>query len=194
MYIYLYVSIWCREYDEQAAARNRERQIFRDLNRVHVRNNRFRYPEELQMLPSFPKWLRSHVRELRANLFPIPADVVRLSSLPSEVVSSYPKLWAYGAQFRCDTRSPSTHITYNSGVAVLDSEVVSGSMDVGVLERVYMVAYGSVNIVVMQVAWLKHLDQGRRCIKKDPYGFWTVDFEAREEPHRRNRFLLPQLA
>lgn len=171
-----------------------ERQHFRDANRTAVRGSRFNYPDHLQALPSFAKWLRSHVQMLRGNSFPIPADVVRLSSLPSEIVSSYNKMWAYGAHFRCDSGNPISHVTYDSGVAVLDSEVVQDSMDVGVLERIYMVSYGAMNVVVMRVSWLKHFNQGRRCIMKNAYGFWTVVFEAREERHRRNRFILPELA
>lgn len=65
---------------------------------------------------------------------------------------------------------------------MLESEVVTGSIDVGILEDVYMVSFGSLNVVVMKILWLKHVDQGRRCIKKDAVGFWTALFNVREDP------------
>lgn len=138
---------------------------------MHMRNARIMYPENLQSLPRFGKWLSHHVRQLRASGFPIPEDVVKLSAPPSRVVTSYKKLWAYAAHYRCDTNDSASHATFDSGVSLLESEVVPGSIDVGILEDVYMVSFGSLNVVVMKISWLKHVDQGRRCIKKDSQGF-----------------------
>lgn len=195
MFAIVGLCVCCREYEQQVTARNLERQRFRDANRVHARGNRFTYPSDLCALPSFASWLRSHVQALRCNSFPIPTDVVRLSAAPSKFVSSYSKMWAYGAHFRCDFGDiGATHATCDFGIANLDSDCAQGSIDVGVLERIYMASYGSLKVVVMRVSWLQHVHQGQRCIKRDPYGFWTANINLREEPHRRNRFILPKLA
>lgn len=119
---------------------------------------------------------------------------MRLSAPPSKVVSSYSKLWAYAAHYRCATSDPSSHATYNCEVSLLESEVVDGSIDIRFLDAVYMVSFGSLNVVVMKVAWLKDVDQGQHCIKKDSYGFWTTLHHVHEDPHRRNQFLLPRNA
>lgn len=186
-------SHWHRECDEQKTQRNRARQQFQDANRGHALNNRFTYPSDLWPLPTFTKWLRNHVQVLRRTLFPILADVVRLSSLPSKVMSSYNKMWAYKAHFRCHNGNPASYVSYNHGVGVLESEIMHDSMDVGVLERIYMVSYESLNVVVMRVTRVKHYNHGRGCIKKNQYGFRTAMVDAREDAHRRNRFLLTKL-
>lgn len=182
-----------RESQQQSAHRSRGRQRYREMHRGHTQNGRFHYPRELQALPAFGKWLKGHVRELRSSGFPIPEDVVKLYAPPSKVVSSYSKIWAYGAHYRCgDDISP--HATYDSGVALIDSEVVPGAIDVSILDAVYMVTFGSLNVVVLKLSWLKHVDQGRRCIKRDAAGFWTALYNAREDPRRQNRFVLPRNA
>lgn len=153
------------------AHRTNQQQEFRNANGQHTRHNCVIYPSELVPLPRFGKWLQIHVRLLRAAGFPIPEDVVKLSAPPSKIVTLYNKLWAYGAHFRCDTLELSSHATYDSGVALLESEIVDGSFDVGILSAMYMVSFGSLNVVLMKLSWLKHYDQGRRCIKKDSNGF-----------------------
>lgn len=57
-----------------------------------------------------------------------------------------------------------------------------------------MVSFALLNVVVMKLSWMKHFDQGRRCIKRESHGFWTVLYDAREDPQRRNRFILPRNA
>lgn len=131
---------------------------------------------------------------MRASGFPIPEDVAKLSAPPSKVVTSYKKLWAYAVHYRCDSNESASYATYDCGVSLLESEVVTDSIDVGILEDIYMVSFGSLNVVVMKISWLKHVDQGRRCIKKDAAGFWTALYSKREDPGRRNRFLLPRNA
>lgn len=128
---------------------------------------------------------------LRASRFPILEDLVRISSPPSPMVATYRRMWSYGAHFRCDNPESSSHVTYDSGIGVTDSECVSGSIDVGVLNKIYLVAFGCMSIIVMKVSWIQHVNQGRRTIRKDRGGFWTCQYNSREDSTRRNPFLLP---
>lgn len=107
------------------------------------------------------------------------------------MVASYTRMWSYGAHPRCDTGDSSTHVTYDSGIGVRESEIVDGSIDVGVLSRIYLVAFGSLTVIVLKVSWIQHLNQGRHAIRKDPAGFWTCRFNAREDETRKNPFILP---
>lgn len=100
-------------------------------------------------------------------------------------------MWAYGHHFRCDTGETASHTSYDAGVAVMESETVPGSIDVGSLEDILMVSFGPLKCVVMRVSWLKHVHEGRRTIKKDADGFWTVYFSAREERTSRSLYIFP---
>lgn len=107
------------------------------------------------------------------------------------MVACYTKMWSYGAHLRCDTGDSSSHVTYDSGIGVMESETVEGSIDVGVLSKIYLVAFGSLSVIVLKVSWIEHLNQGRRTIRKDPAGLWTCFFNAREDGTRKNPFILP---
>lgn len=72
-----------------------------------------------------------------------------------------------------------------------ESECVPGSIDVGILQKIYLVAFGPLNMIILKVSWLKHVDHGCRTIKKDAAGFWTCRFDARGGEARRNSFVLP---
>lgn len=156
-----------------------------------VEGRRLIYPLELQVLPSFSKWLYRHVRNLRDSGFPIPEDIVRLSCLPSKVVASYRTMRAYGAHYRCDDEESITHATYNSGIAVMESGDLEQAINVGILRQIFLVYFGSLTVVVLKVSWIKQTDQGRRAIKRDNLGFWSVLFSAREDSSRKNPFVLP---
>lgn len=73
----------------------------------------------------------------------------------------------------------------------MESEIVPGSIDVGILQDIIMVSFGPLNVIVMKVCWLKHTHEGRRSIKKDAHGFWTVLFTAREDPLACNSYIFP---
>lgn len=161
------------------AQRQAARATFRLANRGE--GSRLTYPAELQLLPSFSKWLGRHVRLLREIGFLIPEDIVRLSCLPSKVVASYRRMRAYGAHYRCDNEHSIVHATYDSGVVFTDNKGEHNSIDVGVLRQILLVYFGSLTVVVFKVSWIKQTDQGRRAIKRDNHGFWSVLFSARED-------------
>lgn len=119
------------------------------------------------MLPPFSKWLYGHVRNLRAVGYPIPEDIVRLSCLSSKVVASYRRMRAYGAHFRCDNEQSVAHVTFDSGVVVMDHKGMEDSIQVGILRHIYLVYFGSLTVMVMKMSWMKQTDQGRRTIKQD---------------------------
>lgn len=174
-------------------AKKREVEVS-EANRAHMRNNRIFYPSDLQTLLPFGKWLQRHVDQLRATGFLIREDVVKLSAPLSKFMASYNNLWAYAACCRCNTTHPSSHATCDSGVSLLESEFVRGSIDLAILEAKYLVSFGLLNVVVIKVNWLEYLDQGRHYIKKDYHGFWRALYSVKDDLQRRNRFVLPSNA
>lgn len=167
---FYFASCFWSEYIQRYKEHVLERAAFRIAQSNAPQNRRFPYPAELQSLPPFSKWLRQHKISLPASGFPIPKDVVRLSCPPSPQVASYRRMMAYGAHLRCESGDTSSHITYDSGVAVMESEHVAGSINVGVLTKIYVVASGSLNAIVLKVGWVQHLHQGRCTIRKDSNG------------------------
>lgn len=87
------------------------------------------------------------------------------------MVATYTKMWSYGAHLRYDTGDASSHVTYYSGIGVLEREFVEGYIDVGVLDKIYLVAFGSLSVIVLKISWIQHMNQGRRAIRKDLFGF-----------------------
>jgi hypothetical protein len=161
----------CREYSELCSVREAKHMAWRAAHRVATSNNCWVYPPELQILPPFSKWINKHVRDLHYAQFPIPEDIVRLSSPPSKIAIAYRKMWAYGAYYRCFEEECVGHRTYDSGVAVDESEITGNDIDVGILTNILMVSFGTLSTVIMKVSWIKNIDQGRRIVKKDSSGF-----------------------
>ena len=151
------------------------------------------YPPALSLLPAFPAWLHNHVRELRRDGFPLSEDLVRLSSPPSEFADSYRYMHAYGALYRCQVGESSTnHVTFDSGIARRLSEQQTSGIDVGVLRELLMVEYGALKPVVMKVSWIKHREEGRRTIKRDPHGFWMARIDSMDLVYHENPFVFPE--
>lgn len=73
----------------------------------------------------------------------------------------------------------------------MESETVHGSIDVGVLSKIYLVAFGSLSVIVLKFSWIQHLNQGRCTIQKDPSGFWTCSSNVGKDATRKNPFILP---
>ena len=99
---------------------------------------------------------------------------------PSSHALAYDAMWAYGSHFRCcpEEEGP-THVAFDCGIAALTPESVSTSIDVGILKSIILVCYGTLKCVVMKGEWIPPMHEGRRSVKKDTYGFWTVRFRAR---------------
>jgi hypothetical protein len=100
-------------------------------------------------------------------------------------------MWAYGAHYRADNKDFALHVTYNLGIANIQSETVPNSIDVGVLKDIMMVSFGTLTTVVMKVSWIKHNVHGRQTIKQDVAGFWTICFGVREEANRVSPYIYP---
>jgi hypothetical protein len=87
------------EYNTLVDSIQMARVAFQDARREGRRPIRWEYPPELMSFPSFLKWLHQYIRDLKTAQFPIPEDIVRLSSPLLKVVVSYWKMWAYGAMY-----------------------------------------------------------------------------------------------
>lgn len=154
---------------------------------------RYIYPEELATpFPSFATWLYHHVRRERSvNQFPISRELLWISCPPVENVLSYNAMWAYGSHFRCDEETGSAYVTYDSGVASLSGRDTNSTIDVGVLKSILMVTYGGTNVCLMKCSWIGPVEEGRRTIKKDSSGFWTLKFNSRLDERRHNPYVFP---
>lgn len=154
---------------------------------------RFHYPEHLATpFPTFSTWLYHHVRTQRnENQFPISRELLWMSCRPREHALSYSGMWAYGSHFRCDDESGPAHVTYDSGVASLSSTNSNTVVDVGVLKSIILVTYGGTNVCLMKCSWIAATEEGRRTIRKDNSGFWTVKFDARDNAGRHNPYVFP---
>ena len=112
--------------------------------------------------------------------FPIDPMLDALHCPPSSHALAYDAMWAYGSHYRCcpDEGGP-THVAYDCGIAALTPESVTTTIDVGILKNIILVCYGTLKCVLMEGDWIPPMHEGRRAVKKDTYGFWTVRFRAR---------------
>ena len=62
------------------------------------------------------------------------------------------KMWAYGAYYRCDEDNSTAHRTYDSGIAVDPNENSINNIDVGILSKILMVFFDTLNTVVMKIS------------------------------------------
>ena len=115
---------------------------------------------------------------------------MQLSVPPLSMAESYAYMWAYGALFRCNLEDEeASHATFDCGVCTLVSKRDPDSIEVGIFKRILRVSFSGWNMIIMKVKWLKHEDEGRRCLKRDSMGFWTCKFTAREDRRRINSFM-----
>jgi hypothetical protein len=126
---------------------------------------RYTYPKDLESLPCFADWLYEHVRRYRDEDLPVPSEIVRLSFLAAEKAYSYTAMWAY--------------VTFDSGIAAISNETVNTMIDVGVLKSIVAVQYAATTVCLMKGSWIMLVQDGRRTIKKDGSGFWTVKYNSR---------------
>ena len=91
-----------REYTVLAQEREDDCVAFRSSWRArHNGSTRYRYPSDLLPMPPFSYWLYDHVRRLRAEGFPVPRNLVRLSCQPSAWATRWHRMYVRGAHFRC---------------------------------------------------------------------------------------------
>lgn len=100
-------------------------------------------------------------------------------------------MWAYGCHYRCNEELGPTHVTYDSKVASLSSLNANTVVDVGVLKSILLVTYAGTSMCVMKCNWIAPMVDGRRTIRKDNKGFWTVKFDARQDKTPYNSYVFP---
>ena len=101
-------------------------------------------------------------------------------------------MWAYGAHFCSDVEEGTGHVTCDSGIAHITDESLEDVIDVGILKSILLVSFGSMNVVLMEGKWFKKIDQGRALIRKDRYGFWTIQSGSFEDRVTNNPYALPE--
>ena len=187
-----------REWEIQREDHRIERQRFREGARgawIHdgrQGNFRYVYPDNLYYnFPEFPTWLNQHVRNLKDEGFPLEPMLDALHCPPSTHALSYDSMWAYGSKYRCcpDEEGP-THVAFDCGIATSTPDSVTTAVDVGILKSILLISYGTLKCVVMKGKWIPPMYEGRRSVKKDKYGFWTVRYRARYGPNQ-NPYVFP---
>jgi hypothetical protein len=145
----------------------------------------------LAPLPSFADWLYDHVQTLRAQNFQVPAEVIRLSCQPLDEAYFFNSMWEYKCHYRCDNENGPTHVTADSGIGCILSSSSNTILDVGILKSIVVIQYAATNICLMKGSWVMLHEGGRRTIRKDNVGFWTVKINARYNPTRHSPYVFP---
>ena len=150
------------------------------------------YPPELSTpFPKFDSWLNCHVRLLKEEGFPISHELDSLHCPPSEHAFSFGSMWAFGCHYSCNSETVPSTVSYDCGIAAIPPSETCTEIDVGILKRILLIYYLDLSCVVMEASWIKTRDQGRRVVKKDSYGFWTVHFSSRERSEKDNPYVYP---
>ena len=150
------------------------------------------YPPELAIaFPEFGPWLNTHVRGLKEAGFPVSPELDSLHCHPSQHAWAFNAMWAYGCHFSCNNETHPSTVAYDCGIAAIPPSATCTEIDVGILRNILLVTYGGVTCVVMEGSWIKTRDQGRRVVRKDSYGFWTVQFNCREISDKDNPYVYP---
>ena len=177
----------CSEWTDQRQLLLDSRANFRASNRGRA----VPLPDHLaEPFPKFARWLYNHVRVLKEEGFPISSELECLSCMPSEHVTSYDAMWAFGAHLVTSQETGTDYVTFDSGIAAIPPDQDSSSIDVGILRDIILVCYGEISCVLLEGSWIKSRDQGRAVIKRDQYGFWTVLFNARDAENQ-NPYVYP---
>ena len=100
-------------------------------------------------------------------------------------------MWAQGCRYACDDESTINTVAFDSGIAAIPPSATCTEIDVGILKNILLISYLGFNCVLMEGSWIKSSSQGRRVIKKDSYGFWTVKYSCREVRDKDNPYVYP---
>lgn len=181
----------CREWSAQKSDFKARRTAFANSVR-RQRGVPIQYPPDLaQQFPRFPAWLNSHVRALKEVQFPISNELESLHCQPSQHALAFNAMWAYGCHFSCDSETQPSTVAFDSGIAAIPPSATCTEIDVGILRNIILVTYGAVTCVLMEGSWIKTRDQGRRVVRKDPYGFWLVQYSCCEVSEKDNPYVFP---
>ena len=183
------LNFWCcvSEWQEQRQAFKNSRARYR----FTVRGRSGPFPDHLLVpFPKFSAWINNHVRILREEGFPVSSELESLHCMPSEYVTSYQAMWAYGAHYVVTNEQGPGYVSFDSGIAAIPPDSDTDHIDVGILRDILLISYGEINCVVLEGSWIKSTDEGRRVIKKDQYGFWTVLYRCRDASSK-NPYVYP---
>lgn len=176
-----------REYELLKDERNVSRQTFRIQHQRRHLGRTMTYPDHLQMMPPFTKWLRQHVQELREADFPLDEKLIQLSTPPSAEAESYKYMWSYGVLLRCmEDESARAYSTFDSGICTSISERAVDRIEVGILKGIYRVSFAGWNVIILRTEWAK-----QDLLRKDRMGFSSCKLDIREDRRRMNHFMLP---
>ena len=164
-----------------------QRRQFKEAKAAFARSTRRRIGTPIIYLEAlaspflkFALWLYSHVRMLKDEGFPVSRQLVCLHCEPSKHAFLFNSMWAFGCHFTCSTESGLSVVAFDCGIAAIPPSQTCTEIDVGIMRNIILVTYMGLNCVVMEGSWIKSIDQGRRVVKKDPFGFWTVQYDCRE--------------
>ena len=150
------------------------------------------YPPDLSTpFPNFADWLNHHVRHLKEEGFPVSHELDSLHCTPSPNAWSFSSMWAYGAHYTSNSETVPTTVAFDCGIATIPPGQTSTEIDVGILKSILLIEYLDLSLVVMEGSWIRSIDQGRRVVKKDIHGFWTVYYTSRELRDKDNPFVYP---
>ena len=124
-----------------------------------------------------------------------------LSRMQNPMIKHYPFMYAYGHHFRVDDEIGQSHISFDSGVACLATQVCKSSrVDtnpveatlkyIGILKDKLQVEYGHLKYVVLKCSWIRPDLEGASTIREDSHGFWSVKYDARQATSMEP-FLMP---
>ena len=174
------------------------KQDFKLARAAYVRSLGRRRAQPLQYPPDlatpfakFNDWLNNHVRRLKGDGFPVSRELDCLHCAPSEHAWTFNAMWAFGCHYVCNSETGNSTVAFDSGIAAIPPSPNCTEIDVGILKNIILVTYHGINCVVMEGSWIKTHDQGRRVIRKDSYGFWVVQYMAREIRPKDNPYVYP---
>lgn len=131
-------------------------------------------------------------------------ELMALSVPPLKNVCAFKSMTSFGSHYRVELEEAGgSHVTFDVGVAEVaahtsppDSSENATRVElvrVGVLEDIWVLNYGNLNIVLMVVSWVaKHTEMQPR-IRRDTHGFWLANMAARPRD-TTNPYILPTLA
>lgn len=119
------------------------------------------------------------------------SELESLHCPPSEHAWCFNAMWAYGCHYSCNSESGPSTVAFDCGIAAIPPSPTCTEIDVCILKNIILVTYLGFNVVVMEGSWIKTREHGRRFVKKDPLGFWIVQYSSREAPDKNNPYVYP---
>ena len=129
-------------------------------------------------------------------------DRILLCSRPSQKVTRYTRMRAFGNHFRVEDAQSSVLQTYDSGIASIfempaaDPEPKVSLNYVGVLQDILKLDYGPLrtHVILFRCEWLKRVDnRGNPTYVRDDAGFMVVNFRHKL-PKMSEPFIFPSQA